>query len=82
MDPRIRSAILLDAFTVLGIFLLVAPWTPVWAQAVGALLQPPYVDWARSGWLRGIVSGLGALDLMVALQMLGDVWRHLGVFEE
>ena len=33
--------------------------------------------WVGSGWVRGLVSGLGALDLAVALQVLRELWREM-----
>jgi len=77
LDPRIRSALALYAFAALGIFLLVAPWTPIWTRATIALAPTPAGAWVTSGWLRGLVSGLGALDLVVALQVLRELWRAM-----
>jgi hypothetical protein len=74
VDARIRRALLLYAFTVLGIFLLVAPWSPVWEQATHAIASLRLGRWARSGWLRGAVSAVGALDLFIAAQMLRELW--------
>ena len=81
MDSRIRSTLLLYTYSVLGIFLLVAPWTPVWEHAAHGLLPEAVQPWALSGWIRGIVSGLGAVDLAVAAHVglgffAGDVNRH------
>ena len=75
MESRVGKAIVLYAFSVLGLFLLVAPWTPVWEQATVALLPTAAGTWIRSGWVRGGVSGLGALDLVVALQVGRELWR-------
>ena len=77
MDPRIRTALALYAFTVLGIFLLVAPWSAIWEHAVLGVVPESARTLARSGWARGTVSGIGALDLWVALQMLGELWSSL-----
>jgi hypothetical protein len=68
-------ALLIYAFFVAGLFLLTAPWTPVWTQAASAWLPPGWLSAAESGWIRGLVSGLGALDLLVALQMVLDLAR-------
>ena len=76
MESRLRSALSLYAFTVLGIFLLFAPWTPVWGQAA-ALLPEALGAWAQSGWLRGVVSALGALDLLVAAQVARELWGSM-----
>ena len=77
VDARIRRAMLLYAFTVLGIFLLVAPWSPVWEQATNVIDPGRIAHWARSGSFRGIVSALGALDLLVALQMIKELWADV-----
>lgn len=67
----------LYAFSVLGIFLLVVPWSPVWEQATIALLPEAAGEAARSGWVRGLISGLGILDLLVALQVGRELWERL-----
>lgn len=68
---------MLYAFVVFGIFLLVAPWTPIWNRAMLALLPTSMGGWMMSGWLRGVVSGLGALDLMVAMQVGREFWDQM-----
>ena len=78
MKSRIAVALTLYAFGVLGLFLLVAPWTPAWTQATYALLPPSVGRWALSGWVRGLASGLGALDLLIAGQLGLELWRRLG----
>ena len=82
MADSLRTALRLYVFGVIGIFLLVAPWTPVWDQATLALAPSELGGWVRSGWLRGIVSGLGTLDLIVAAAEAGLLWRPLRKFEE
>jgi hypothetical protein len=75
LDARLRLTLALYAFSVLGFFLLVAPWTPVWEQAVVTLLPTRLGAWITSGWVRGLTSGLGVLDLIVAAQV-GTELRH------
>ena len=77
MDSRIRSALILYAFSVLGLFLLVAPWTPIWSRAAVVLLPTPAGAWVRSGGVRGVASGLGAVDLMIALQVARELRRQM-----
>ncbi len=67
----------LYAFFLLGILLVVLPWTAVWARVARILLPPSLVEWAMGGWLRGAVSGLGALDLAVAAQVARELWRGM-----
>jgi hypothetical protein len=77
LDPRIRTALTLYAFAVLGLFLAVAPWTPIWTRAAILLIPTPLGVWVLSGWVRGIVSGLGVLDLFVALQVARELWDQM-----
>ena len=79
LQTRIWAVLSLYAFAVLGLFLLVAPWTPVWTQATYALLPERVGRWVLTGWVRGVVSGLGALDLVIALQVGGEIWRSFRV---
>jgi hypothetical protein len=77
LESRIRAALLLYAFFVLGLFLLVAPWTVVWSRAVVGLLPTAVGRVAQSGWLRGLVSGLGALNLVFALDLALELWQAM-----
>ena len=78
MESRVRTAMSLYVFASLGVFLLVAPWSPVWEYATGALLPPgSAAGFLKSGFARGAVSGLGALDLLVAIQEAGYLRRIL-----
>ena len=77
MPPRIRTALSLYAFGVLGAFLLAVPWSPIWDHATLSVAPYALGAWVRSGWLRGAVSGLGALDLLVAVQEAGVLWQGL-----
>jgi hypothetical protein len=76
---RIRTALALYAFGALGMFLLAVPWTPVWDQVTRTLLPEALGGWARSGWVRGAVSGLGALDLVTAAKEARSLWNGLRV---
>jgi len=78
LGPRIQSALRLYVFAVLGLFLVVAPWSPVWDQATMILAPTQLGTWLRSGWFRGVVSGLGSLDLLVALAEAGALLRPTG----
>ena len=77
MESRIRTALWLYAFGAIGLFLLVAPWTAVWTQAVAGLLPTPLGRMALLGPVRGVVSGLGAFDLLVALQVARELWERM-----
>ncbi len=73
--PRIQLVFNVYVLSVLGIFLVAIPWTPVWEQASALLALTALGPWVRSGWARGVVSGLGSLDLIAASQEAGDLVR-------
>ena len=77
MPARIRTALLAYVFGVLGAFLLAAPWSPLWDYATLSVAQYAFGPWVRSGWTKGLVSGVGALDRWVALQEAGVLWQGL-----
>jgi len=70
LDPRLKSAVVLYVFFVLGMFLLFVPWTPIWDRAVVSIAPSRAMQVLSSGWVRGAVSGLGLLDLVLAVQEL------------
>lgn len=77
MQAQIRPALALYGFLVLGVFLLFAPWTTVWERAVVAFLPERLGPTLMSGWTRGLVSGLGALDLAIAGQIAVEIWKDM-----
>jgi hypothetical protein len=63
---RLRTAFLVYAFAALGVFLIAVPWSPVWETSTAGYLPTLAGPWLRSGFVRGLVSGLGALNLVAA----------------
>jgi hypothetical protein len=66
VTSRLQTAFLVYLFAALGVFLLAAPWSPLWEASTSGYLPTAAGAWLRSGFLRGLVSGLGALNLAVA----------------
>jgi len=54
-------------FVELGVMLVVLPWTHIWTD--NPLLTKSYTlhQLAQSGFVRGIVTGLGLIDLWIAM---------------
>ena len=77
MGSTLRAALHAYAFGLVGVFLLAAPWSPLWENVALALSPTDWAGLARAGWLRGLVSGLGALNLWVALGAAADLWRSV-----
>ncbi len=77
MPSSIRTAATLYAFGLLGAFLLVVPWTSIWERATLAFTPTLIGEWVRSGYVRGLVSAVGVLDLAVATVEARELWSQL-----
>jgi len=66
LASRLQTALVVYAFAALGVFLLAVPWSPMWDRATASFLPTPAGPWLRSGFIRGLCSGLGALNLAAA----------------
>jgi hypothetical protein len=61
----------------LGLFLIIYPWSQYWERNYFAGLPGVWATVWRSPYFRGAVSGVGLLDLLLAL---GEMFRLLGWF--
>ena len=66
MASRLQTAFFVYIFAALGVFLVAAPWSPLWEASTAGYLPTALGAWLRSGFMRGLVSGLGALNLAAA----------------
>jgi hypothetical protein len=64
-------------FLILGVFLLTVPWSVIWSQAILVIRPESLAGVADSGWVRGAVSGVGALDLFIAAREGRTLWRTM-----
>ncbi len=71
---RLSAALGVYLFGGLGVFLVAVPWTAIWDEATLVFVPTAIGTWIRAGWFRGLVSGLGALDLLVAAHDAGHLW--------
>ncbi len=51
----------------LGVVLVVAPWTPVWTDNRLFLNFPQLKTLLRLGFVRGMISGIGLLDIWIGI---------------
>lgn len=70
MLARLFAAALIVLCLELGFFLLVIPWTPFWLQNYFLFRWPQLVPWLGNHYLRGAISGVGLVDLGIALYYL------------
>jgi hypothetical protein len=60
---RFRSLLFVTMCATLGVLLIILPWTPRWTDNPLLLTSPNLRDFVSSGFVRGLASGLGILDL-------------------
>lgn len=77
MDDRLEAAVWLYVFFALGVFLLVAPWSPLWDRAAMVLGNTEVGRWVRGGAARGAASALGLLDLFAAAAETRSLWSAI-----
>ena len=74
MEPRVTASLVGYLYLILGVFLLAAPWSPLWSAATELASASPLGPWLTSGFTRGLVSGLGLLNLAAAASDAADAW--------
>jgi len=69
-------AIIFAIFAIeLGVFLVMVPWTGIWERNVFARMVPQWYGVWISPYMRGAVSGVGLLNLWVALSEVMSLRR-------
>ena len=62
-----RLGVLLFVFicATIGVMLMIVPWRPEWSENPLLLSYPALHDLAASGFTRGLVTGLGLLNVWI-----------------
>jgi hypothetical protein len=60
---RLRALLLVTAYATFGVLLVILPWTPKWTDNPVLLSSPELRTFVTNGFVRGVASGLGLLDL-------------------
>jgi hypothetical protein len=62
-----RLAVLLFVFlcATVGVMLMIVPWRPEWSENPLLLSYPTLHDLATTGFIRGVVTGLGLLNVWI-----------------
>ena len=60
---RIRALLFVTMCATLGVLLIILPWTPKWTDNPLLLSMPDLRNFIANGFVRGLCSGLGVLDL-------------------
>jgi hypothetical protein len=72
--PRWLSVLELSLFVLLrlyvGALVFLLPWRSIWTTNAWIIHLPTVANFISQGWVRGLVSGLGLLNVWVALSVL------------
>ena len=60
---RLRALLFVTLCATFGVLLIILPWTPKWTDNPLLLTSPGLRSFVSNGFVRGIASGLGVLDL-------------------
>jgi hypothetical protein len=68
-----RRLIYVAYFLEVGLLLVLVPWSAFWERNYFVALFPPLLDILRNNYVRGAVSGLGVVNLLVGFHDLSDL---------
>jgi hypothetical protein len=60
---RVRAILFVTVCATFGVLLVILPWTPRWTDNPLLLRSPDLRQFVSSGFVRGLASGFGILDL-------------------
>jgi hypothetical protein len=68
MFTRILRVVLLLLWLELGLLLILMPWSEVWDVNYFLYQYPALAIFVKSSYLRGMISGLGVMNVLFALE--------------
>lgn len=71
-----RRLLLIAVLIELGLLLIVVPWSAYWERNYFSQMFPVVAVIARNNFVRGAVTGLGAVNLLAALTDLAALMRR------
>lgn len=66
-SERLATFISVLSSLLVGVVLAIAPWTALWETNYFAAMHPAIRDWMDSSFTRGAVTGLGLVNLALAV---------------
>ena len=69
----LRRLLLVAYFIEVGLLLVLVPWSPFWERNYFLATFPALDDIVRDNYVRGAVSGLGVVNLLMGFNELASV---------
>ena len=78
MNRLLAVAFILFCFEI-GLFLMFVPWSALWENNVLFAYSFTLRELLLNNFIRGAISGLGAIDIVIGFSELGHFWKSLKV---
>lgn len=78
MNRLLAVAFILFCFEI-GLFLVFVPWSALWENNVLLTYWPSLRGFLLNNFVRGAVSGLGVIDVVLGLFELGRFWKSFKI---
>ena len=69
----LKRLLLVAYFIEVGLLLVLVPWSPFWERNYFLTAYPVLLDILRNNYVRGAVSGLGIVNLLMGFNELASV---------
>ena len=69
----LKRLLLVAYFIEVGLLLVLVPWSPFWERNYFLTAFPALLELVRNNYLRGAVSGLGVVNLLMGFNELASV---------
>ena len=69
----LKRLLLVAYFIEVGLLLVLVPWSPFWERNYFVTAYPVIYQFIRNHYVRGAVSGLGVVNLLMGFQELASV---------
>ena len=69
----LRRTLYVAYYLEVGLLLVLVPWSSFWERNYFVTLMPSLVNLLRNNYLRGAVSGMGVVNLLVGFYDLSDL---------
>ena len=69
---RIQTVVFILFCLEMGVVLVLFPWSSMWDRNYFFALVPRYATWFASSYLRGAISGVGLVNVWIAVS---EAWR-------
>jgi hypothetical protein len=80
LGALLKRLLFVAYFLEVGLLLVLVPWSGFWDRNYFAMSLPALSDFLRNNYVRGAVSGLGIVNLLIGFEELASaLWARRGI---